>query len=98
VRGGRIGAQPPADVEAGQAGHADVRQGHIGLERYDAVQRHDAVKGLADQLESWVLVDQPRHAAAIARVVVRDEHPHVPAPGFRSFAHASAYMPTSGAR
>ena len=63
----RVRAQPPADLEAVEAGHLDVEQDQVGPLAHARFQRGDAVRGLehaellvlereADQLHDGRLV------------------------------------------
>ena len=80
-----------AHLEAGQARHADVEQRHVGLEGDHPEQRLVAVGRFADDLERRVLADQPRHATAIAVMVIGDEHARPARTGFRSLGHQTLF-------
>jgi hypothetical protein len=86
-----VGVQAAADLEPGQAGHADVEQRHVGLQRDDAEERLVAVSRLADHLERRMLADQPRHAAAVAGMVVGDEHARLARSGSPSLGHQTIF-------
>ena len=61
------------DVEPGAAGHLDVEEDHVGGQRLDALQRLDAVFGLAHDLDVAALGEQLAQAAAGRRLVVDDQ-------------------------
>jgi hypothetical protein len=68
---GRLGAQPAADLDAVEAGHAHVEQDQLGAHLSREGERFEAVGGL-DQLDALVLEGEADQLAD-RRFVIGDE-------------------------